>query len=683
MLARMITNHPKLILLLALLLAVPAAYQALHTPINYDIFSYIPAEIESIRGQKILKEEFRSADTAYLLLREVETPQVLKLQRGLEELDGVSHVAWLNDLADPTTPAAFLPPEILSLYKRGNNALLHVSFSLPAADLQTLDSVGLVKEYLNSQSIRPIFTGLPVFIAELRQLINEQKTKSILAAVIISWLLMTIAMRSFSLPIIFLSTIGLGVIYNLGTNFGSISYVTESMAAVIQLGVTFDFSIFLTHRFREELQICKSPQEAMRKTLHLTTRAILPAALTTMAGFMALSLMTVRVGADMGFIMAKGVFMGLLTSLSVLPAALLLTKVKIRDIDAVMLAHKGMARFIVRHPLILSLLFLLAFVPAGYGRFNTSLSYSVDDSLPEDMDSIQAIDEIKEVMGSIDLIQVLLPTSLERHERQTLIQQLENLESIAQAFALEKLVDPAIPESFIPPAVKDRFERGGYSMATLKLVPVGGTPEANDAVEEVRRTIRAAGIDGFYVSGVPAISNDLSRLSARDIPRVNLASILFIMLIIMLVSRSLSIPVLLIAGIQLAIFINLSIAWLFGTTLPFLTFTSISAIQLGATVDYAILLMTRYREERQSQNPEEAMLRAITTASPAIFLSGMCLFAATIGLTFVNDVKMIQSMALLIARGAVISVIVIIGLLPAVILKCDRLIGWTTLGWKR
>ncbi len=450
------------------------------------------------------------------------------------------------------------------------------------------------------------------------------------------------------------------------------------MVATIQMGVTLDFSVFLTHRFREELRQTPDAAEAMRRAMRITRLAILPSALTTVAGFLTLGLMQLRIGADLGLTMAKGVVMGLICAQTVLPAALLAFRRfggagKDRQVES-----GRMSAFIVRHARPLMAVFVLAFIPAAYGSYHANLSYTIEDSLPDNLSSIRTIGEISRTMGSVELAYVLVPLDVAPFMRLNLVRDLEKLDCVRQAFSLEKLVDPSIPESFVPPEVRARFESGAYSLITLNLDVEGGTPAGNAAVEEIRRTAHAVVGANAIVTGLAAISRDLTYMSARDIPRVRLASMVVVLAIIMLSFRSLSIPVILVAGIQLAIFINLAFAWIFGTTLPFLTFTAISAIQLGATVDYAILLMARYREERINLAPAPAMRSSLNKAAPAIATSALCLFAATIGVTFANNVEMIQSMCLLIARGAIVSMLIILTLLPAVIVGCDRLINATT-----
>ncbi len=683
--ANFVSRHPKLVLSIAMLLAIPAAISALKMPINYDIFSYMPSGVESIEGQLILKEDYKAAGTGFVLLKKDEAPKLIELKDKLAAVEGISDVVWLSDLVDPSVPNSFIPAEILGIYQKDQHVMFHLTFTHEAASDETLAAVKNIKEVL-AQADPEGFTGLPVLIQELRELVDKEKVRSIIAAVVISGTVVGIAMGSIITPLIFLFSIGIAILYNMGTNFlqGSVSYVTEAVAAVIQLGVTFDFSIFLTHRFHEETMQDIEEHEAMADAISSTFKAIAPAALTTMAGFMALCLMEVGIGLDMGIVMAKGVFLGMITSITLLPALLLLTHkhIKMRDIDAVSKRHKGGATFLTRHSVALFFAFLLIFVPAVYGRYHTELSYSVKDMLPQDMPAITSIEKIEHAMGNIELAYTLLPEDTPRQVVAEISERIAELETIDKSVSMASLVDPSIPESFIPAELVTKFNKGGYTqiMSILNVDP--GTDEGNAAISSIREIVAEYNLPESYVAGTAAISKDMVELSQLDIPKVNKASLLCILLIVGLVFGSVSIPILLVAGIQLAIFINLGIPFYFGNSVPFLAFTVIGSIQLGTTVDYAILLMSRYREERREFMPKEAMIETLTGSMPAIAISGLSLFSATIGLVFISHVDTLTSMALMIGRGALISMLVITCLVPAVILVCDKLILNTSYGWK-
>ena len=416
--SRFISHHPKSVLLIGLVILVPALISAELTPINYDIFSYMPKHVEAVKGQLIMKDEYNSAGTGFILLETTDVPKILEVKDGIAAIEGVSDVNWISDVVDPSVPETFIPPEILGIYQKKGHALLHISFEHAAASDETIAAVYEIKDFLANVDSTRALTGLPVLVQELRVLVNQEKVRAIIAAVVISAILVGVAMGSWAVPLIFLSAIGIGIVYNLGTNFiqGSISYVTEAVAAVIQLGVTFDFSIFLTHRFREETMRCENKEAAMEKAIHSTFSAIFPAALTTIAGFLALCLMEIGIGADMGIVMSKGVFLGMITSVTILPAMLLIfhEHINIRDIDDVAVRHQGVSQFLAKHAPTLSIVFLLIFIPAVYGRFHTELSYNINDMLPQGMPAIESIETIESVMGDIEMAYVVLPEDTPR-----------------------------------------------------------------------------------------------------------------------------------------------------------------------------------------------------------------------------------------------------------------------------
>lgn len=681
--ATFVSRHPYAVLLITVLLAIPAAISALRAPINYDIFSYLPDSVEAIRGQFIMKNEFKSADTAFVMLDTDDTPRVLKIKDDLSGIEGVEEVSWITDMVDPAVPDSFIPEEILNVFKKDGHSLLQVSFAKPAVTDETLAAIGEIKSFLNTGQD---FTGMPVFVYELKHLVELQKTRSVITAVVVSAIMVAIATGSVILPIIFLTAIGIGIIFNMGTNFltGSISYLTAAVAAVIQLGVTFDFSIFLNQRFREERQHEDDPAVAMSEAIHKTFGAICPAALTTIAGFMALGLMKVRIGMDMGLCMSKGVFIGLVASITVLPALLLVFDrfMRVRDVSHTAHHHNGLARWIADHAIVLSVIFVLLFIPTLYARSHTELSYSIHDMMPTTLPAMHAIHNIEDSMGSVEIADVLIPEDTPRWQQRAAMEEIGKLDAVEQAVSLAQLADPSIPESFIPPEAEEKFVRGGYAHGILRLTVKPGTDEGNEAIAAIRDILAEKGIEGAIVTGTAATSKDLVDISQPDIQRVNLASLLCILLIVAIVFGSASIPVILIAGIQLAIFINLSIPYMLGHSVPYVTFTAISSIQLGTTVDYAILLMSRYRQERKLYNAHDAVIETITGTTPAILTSGLSLFAATIGLVFISDVDTVKSLALMIGRGALISMSIIVVLLPAVIRTSDGLIRVTSRGWK-
>lgn len=682
--AALVTRFPAAILVLSLILAGISVIGVLKTPINYDIFSYMPKEVESMKGQLIMAEEFKAADTAFVMMKFTNTPDVLKIKMELSVIKGVERVVWISDLVDPSVPDIFIPSELLSLFKKGEHLLLHISFSSSGTSDVTQNAIREIKTRIKEGEA---FTGLPVFLYELKELVQQQKMKSILTAVILSGCVTAIATRSLAIPALFLIAMGMGILYNMGTNYfmGSISYLTEALSAVIQLGVTIDFSIFLMHRYREETSGTTDKRQAMINALMRTAHAIIPCALVTMTGFLALAFMRIRIGYDMGMVMAKGVFFGLLGTMIILPALTLIFErfMPIREVKHSDTLLTRMARRLVAWPISLTLILVLLFIPSLYIREHANLSYSLQDILPQNLRSLQAIHEIEKAMGSIELVNILLPKETPRWTQKQTIDAIGRLPGVVQTISLESIVDPAIPDAFIPTLLKEQFTRGAFTLAVVRINLLPGSNEANEMVEKIRKTLKEQKITGAYVSGATPISKDLTDLSATDLARVDLVALIGICLIITVVFLSISIPVVLVAGILLAIFINLSIPYLFGHSIPYITFSCITSIQLGTCVNYAIFLMSRYREERKSHQPKIAMVNSLVGTAPAILTSGMCLFSATVGLVFISDVSMVQSLALMIARGALLAAAIIILLLPGLVLIADKVICATSFGWKK
>ena len=682
--AKLISHHPAMVLILASVLAGVAVLGALKTTINYDIFSYVPKDVESIKGQAIMAHAFNAADTTFVLLNTTDTAEILNLKQDLEKINGIEAVSWISDLLDPSVPDFLIPNALLSLYKNGNYALLHITYTGSATSVQTQNAVREIKNHIGSN--KP-FTGLPVFLYELRDLVRDQKVKSILTAVVLSMAVTALATGSIMTPFLFLITIGAGVLFNMGTNcfMGSISYITEALSAVIQLGVTIDFSILLMHRYQEELRGSESPAQAMQKALEKTMVALIPCALVTMTGFLALVFMKITIGFDMGFVMAKGVFFGFLCTMTILPALTLIVGrfITMGQAKKAPANLRGLAAMIIRYPLVITIIMVLLLVPSFYIRQHANLSYSLQDILPQNLASLRALPEIEAAMGPIELVNILFPKTTPRYVQAQALDVIEKLPGVVRVLSLDRLVDPAVPQDFVPDLLRQRFTQENYTLAVARITFPMGSDDGNALVGDIRRILDENGIHNTYVAGNSAISKDLTDLSAADLETIDFAALIGICLIITLFFTSATIPFILVAGIMLAIFINVSIPYLLGNRIPYITFSTITAIQLGTCVNYAIFLMSRYREERRRNDPIPSMINSLSGTIPTIFTSAMCLFCATIGLVFISDVSMVQSLALMIGRGALLGAGVIIFLVPGVILLTDKLICLTSFGWKK
>ncbi|HEY9161859.1 MAG TPA: MMPL family transporter [Desulfomonilia bacterium] len=679
------TRHPWIVLIVGIILAVPLAYMKQMTPLNYDIFTYMPEDVESVKGQQILHEHFQTANTAYILLNTTNVPFVLRIQKDVSLIDGVQRVSWINEVVDPSVPDSFVPQQLLGIYKKGSYSLLHLSFAEPSSSAKTLEAIKQIKSYLGKKATA--FTGLPIFLYELRELMESEKLITFMAAACFSSLVIGISLGSWAIPIIFMLSIGIGVIYNLGTNYfmGEVSYITSAIASAIQLGVIQDFSIFLIHRYHEEKKLFPDPQKAMESAIANTLPAILPSALTCMAGFLALILMKMRLGLDMGFVMAKGVFMGLAVTMTLLPAMLLVANrfVKTRGEKTTSAIGTKISTFLVNNSGRITVLFILLFIPMIWGKTHVKISYDLDEMLPRNLESIKCLETIKNVLGSMEISYIVFPDTIPRFRQENAIKEIRNIKGIVSVIALTSLADSAVPESFIPDKAKALFSKGGYSMIMVKFSDEPGSTISNQAVDSIRSAVEKAGIKPSWLAGTTPINKDMMDISKRDIPVVDMASLISIIVIIALFMRSVSIPFVLVAAIELAIYTNLSIPYAMGRSIPFLTITSISSIQLATTVDFSILLMTRYSQWRKKLPKKEAMIKALSGGMGAITISGLSLAAATSGIALTSHVSAVSSLTLMIARGALISTAVIVFLLPSFILTCDKIITHTSIGFLR
>lgn len=497
-----VTRHPRVVLLIGILLAIPLVYMKQMTPLNYDIFTYMPEDVESVKGQQILHEHFQTSNTAYILLNTTNVPFVLKIQRDVGKVNGVQRVSWINEVIDPSVPDSFVPQQLLGIYKKGNYSLLHLSFAEPSSSAKTLEAIKQIKSYLGEKATA--FTGLPIFLYELRDLMESEKLITFMAAACFSSLVIGISLGSWAIPIIFMLSIGIGVIYNLGTNYfmGEVSYITSAIASAIQLGVIQDFSIFLIHRYHEEKKIFPDPQKAMEAAITNTLPAILPSALTCMAGFLALVLMKMRLGLDMGFVMAKGVFMGLVVTMTLLPAMLLVANrfVKTRGEKTTSAVGTRISTFLVNNSGKITVLFILLFIPMIWGKTHVKISYDLDEMLPRNLESIKCLETIKNVLGSMEISYIVFPDTIPRFKQEQAVKEIKNIKGISSVIALTSLADAAVPESFIPNKAKNLFSKGGYSMIMVKFSDEPGSTVSNQAVDSIRSAMKKASIKPSWLS---------------------------------------------------------------------------------------------------------------------------------------------------------------------------------------
>lgn len=681
--AKFIVKHRKLVLVVAVLLLIPSIIGAAATRINYDILTYLPPELESMIGEQSLENDFHIAATGMVTVEGMPTSQILKLKDQIAEVDGVSDVFWLSDVLDVSVPTSMLPAEVQDmLYNEEHDAtMMVVRFDDAAASKSTMQAVAGIKTLLRENCF---FGGMSVILQDTKALVDKEMPMYILCAVGASLVVLFLAIKGTVVPLLFMLGLLFPILYNFGSNIflGQISYITQALATVLQLGVTMDFSIFLLHRYEEECQT-HTPEDAMAKAIQNTFVSLAASSLTTIAGFLALCTMRLTLGRDIGIVMAKGVFLGVLCTITILPSLILCMKKPIsKYTHRVFIPQltKTSHKVVAHHKIILAV-FVVCFIPFVFAQAKTNVYYTLFDSLPQDMTGIVGTNKLKEDFGMTTTHFVLVSEKLENKEITQLSSEIQDIDGVSSVVAVEKYLGAAIPEDMLPADVLELFHAGGYRMLMVNSAYESGTDQLTKQLNEMNSVIKKADPNGL-ITGEGAMTKDLIEIADVDFKNVSIASIVAVFVIIALSFKSLSIPLLLVAAIESAITINMGIPYFSDTTLPFIASIVIGTIQLGATVDYAILMTTRFREERRAgRNAKEAAQISVERCSQSILTSGLTFFAATVGVSAISRMELLQSICLLISRGALISMFVILLILPSLLILLDPIIKKTTIRW--
>ena len=731
---RFTVRHRVAILITAAVLLVPAVYGTLNVSIEYDLLKYMPRDLESVRGYEVLDREFRYAERAAVVVKGQPDWAVLSLKDKLSKIDGVSSVFWLSDLADPTIPHDYLGEELVSQFYRGDDGditFLMVSLAEDSSSPRTVQAIDDIKRLLGEGQY---LVGEVVSGIEMKELGMSQMPRMIRTAAVLIFLVLIVTLPSAAMPFIFMVTIGAAYAYNMAISYAlgqKVSYLTSSVAAAMQLGVTMDYCIFLMHSFHAERQ--QSPagasagasvsaggnggssaeaEAAMERAIAKTANAILSSALTTAAGFAALALMRVRLGADMGLLMARGVLLSVVCTLVVLPSLVLaLQSVIDRLTHPVLLpSFRGLASLVVRGRVPVFAVALLVLVVGFVGSSRVSLSYDIDSTFPRDMPSIAAMEEFGDVVSGLREMYIVA-RGVPGWRLQRMTAALRGMDGVTGAGCLADVVDPAVPLDFVPDGVASRYVAGEYSAAILSVDSRASDEAMNSLIAGIREmlpraldqanasdasdasgasdALGASGASGaldaadasVYFTGGPVIASDLMRLTSHDISVVNMVSVAAIFIIVAIAFRSLTAPVVLVAAIQCAIWLNQSISYFTHTPLFFFSGLAINAIQLGATVDYAILMASTFRGKLGTCSPTHAMRLAVEESGPAILCSGGAMFAAIMGVYASTSLRAAKDLAALLARGAIVSTVVTTVLLPAVLLMAHKVLAKTSAGW--
>ena len=681
--AQTIVRLRKMILILAVLLLIPSAVGAIATRINYDILSYLPPELDSRVGQLILEDDYQLASTSMITVEGLPTHELLAMKQDIDAIPGVLQTFWLSDVVDPAIPVEMLPADVQKfLFGKNDSTILIVRLGGSSVSEETMEAVAQIKKVLRRDCF---FGGISVIFYDTKALVTQEMPLYLLFGGGACLLILFLALESAITPLLFMLGLLFPLVYNFGTNFflKDVCFITEALAAVLQLGVTMDFSIFLLHRYEEEKASCASNEEAMENAICKTMSSIAASSLTTIAGFLALCAMQLTLGADLGVVMAKGVALGVLCTIVILPSLILffdrwVEKYRHRTFMP-RLTH--LSHFVSKHPVPVVAVFLLLMIPFGLAQSRTDIYYNIFAALPQDMPGIVGTNKLGEDFGMMTSHFILVREELTASQVSGLCDEIKGVDGITQVVSLDSIAGPGFETELLPDELMNIVQNGGYKLILANGCYKSGSDALNAQVDELVRLVKTADPEGL-VTGEGAMMKDLVEIADEDFKNVNIWSIAAVLVIIALSFRSLSVPVLLVASIEAAIAINMGIPYFIDDSLPFIASIVIGTIQLGATVDYSILMTTRYREERLAlRSPKAAAQQALEHCSQSILTSGLTFFAATFGVAAISKVELLESICMLISRGALISMAVILLVLPAALMLLDGLICRTTYHW--
>lgn len=680
-----VVKHKIPILIFAFLLMFPSVWGMEHTRINYDMLTYLPGEIETMKGQDILLEEFGKGAFSFVIVENMEEKDVSILREKIEEVPHVDTVLWYDSLMDLSVPMEMLPDEIYDVFNSEQATMMAVFFDTGTSADETLQAAESIKSLAGEQCF---VSGMTAMVTDLKNLCEREEIIYVVLAIALSAVVMMLFLDSFILPVIFLLSIGMAILLNLGTNYflGEISFLTKALAAVLQLAVTMDYSIFLWHSYAEQKERFEGDKNrAMAHAIKDTITSVVGSSITTVAGFIALCFMSYSLGLDLGIVMAKGVVFGVIGCVTVLPAMILLLEPLIERTKhrPLMPEMKKIVQLVVRRYPVFLLIFLLILPIAlyGYRKSGDEVYYNLGASLPEYMGYVQATNKLEEEFDAGATHMVLMDKEISSKETRKMVREMKKVDGVEFVLGLDSVLGSGIPEEMIPGKAKETLESDHWKLLMIQSAYSTATDEVNAQIEKLNGILKNYDPNGMLIGEAPC-TKDLIEITDHDFQVVNAISIIAIFVIIALVLKSISLPVILVLIIEFAIFINLGIPHFTGTSLPFIAPICISTIQLGATVDYAILMTTRYKRERsRGQEKVEAISTALSASLPSVLVSALGFFAATLGVALYSDVDMIRALCALMARGAIISLFCVALILPAMFLMADRLICATSKGF--
>ena len=681
--AKAIVKNRVLILIISLALMIPSVFGMLNTRINYDMLNYLPDDMDTVIGQDTLKEDFGKGAFSFIIVEDMPAKDVAALKEKIEAVDHVDTVLWYDSLADLSVPMELLPDKLYDAFNQGNATMMAVFFDSATSEDVTMDAIRDIRAIAGKQCF---VSGMSALVTDLKDLCEQEEPIYVALAVACACAAMMLLLDGWLVPFVFLASIGMCIVFNLGSNyfFGEISYITKALSAVLQLAVTMDYSIFLWHSYNEQLQQNSDHNEAMAVAIHETFASVIGSSITTIAGFIALCFMSFTLGRDLGIVMAKGVLLGVIGCVTILPSMILLLDKPLQKTR-----HKSlipdMSRFAKgvckRFPVFL-VIFALLIAPAyyGYDKTNDEVYYDMGQCLPEDIDYVIANSKLAEDFDISSTHMLLVDASLPTRDVRDMIDEMEQVDGVKYVLSLESVVGPLVPEDILPDSVRSLLNDGQWELMLINSEYKVASDAVSDQLDSLNAILKKYDDTGMLIGEAPCMK-DMIDTTDHDFQVVNAVSIIAIFVIIALVEKSISLPFVLIAVIELAVFINLGLPHYLGQSLPFIAPICISTIQLGATVDYAILMTTRYKSERLNGNERKAAVyTALRTSAPSVIVSGLGLFAATFGVAVYSNIDIVGSMCMLMARGAIISVVLVLLVLPALLILCDGIICRTTKG---
>ena len=672
------------ILILSIILLIPAVWGYVNTRINYDVLTYLPEDIETMQGQEIMTNDFGIGAFSMLMVDGMEDKEIVKLKEKVEKVDGVANVLWYDSLADISVPQSMLPSKLYDEYNTEDGTMMAVFFKDGTSSDETMKAITEIRKITGEQCF---LSGMSAIVEDTKELAEKETPLYVLIAVVLSALVLAITMESIFVPVLFLLSIGIAIVYNLGTNvfFGEISYITKALAAVLQLGVTMDYSIFLMHSYQEQqVRYNGDKERAMAHAISQTFSSVIGSSVTTVAGFIALCFMSFTLGKDIGIVMAKGVIFGVLVCVTVLPSMILccdklIEKTKHKPLlpDIGRISDKVTKRYVIYVVAFVILLF-----PAIYGNNHTGVYYNLDESLPKDLPSVIANTKLKEDYNMNTTHMILVDSSVAGSDVKKMSQEIEKVDGVKWVLGLDNLVGSGVPADMLPESVTGMLKNDKYQLLMVNSTYKVATDKVNKQIEQIDKIMDKYD-KGAMLVGEGPLTKDLINITDTDFKRVSAVSIGIVFVIILLLFKSVTIPVILVGVIEFAIFVNMGIPFYTGTKLPFVASIVIGTIQLGATVDYAILMTTRYQRERsRGAGKFDAITTAHKFSAQSIIVSALSFFAATIGVGLYSNIDMISSLCILMARGALISMVVVVLILPSLFMVFDKIIVKTSKGFR-